>query len=78
MIASLLRKAADVHYYDPLVPTLTLPDGHALSSELSPGSDWDLVIVHTMHPDVDYTWAQECHVLDATYRFEDAAHRAIV
>ncbi len=78
MIASLLRNAADVHYYDPLVPTLTLPGGHTLSSEPSPGSDWDLVIVHTMHPDVDYTWAQDCHVLDATYRFEDAAHRAIV
>ena len=78
IIASLLRKAADVHYFDPLVPALTVPGGHVLSSEPSPGTDWDLVIVHTMHPGVDYSWAQECRVLDATYRFEDAARRAVV
>jgi UDP-N-acetyl-D-glucosamine dehydrogenase len=78
IIASLLRKAADVHYFDPLVPALTVPGGHVLSSEQSPGTDWDLVIVHTMHPDVDYTWVQQCHVLDATYQFDDVAHRAVV
>jgi UDP-N-acetyl-D-glucosamine dehydrogenase len=78
IIASLLRKAADVHYFDPLVPTLTVPGGRVLSSEPSPGTDWDLVIVHTMHPGVDYSWAQDCRVLDATYRFEDAARRAVV
>ena len=52
MIASLLRKEADVHYFDPLVPTLTLPGGPLLASETDPGSDWDLVIVHTLHPGV--------------------------
>jgi UDP-N-acetyl-D-glucosamine dehydrogenase len=78
MIASLLRKAADVHYFDPLVPDLTLPGGHTLSSEASPGADWDLVIVHTLHPGVDYSWAQSCRVLDATYRFDAAPGRAVV
>jgi UDP-N-acetyl-D-glucosamine dehydrogenase len=78
MIASLLRKAADVHYFDPLVPDLTLPGGQTLSSEASPGADWDLVIVHTLHPGVDYSWAQSCRVLDATYRFDAAPGRAVV
>ena len=78
MLVSLLRKGADVHYYDPLVPEVALPDGRALQSETDPGSDWDLVIVHTMHPGVDYAWASECRVLDATYRFTDGAVRAVV
>jgi UDP-N-acetyl-D-glucosamine dehydrogenase len=78
MIASLLHKAADVHYFDPLVPTLTLPGGQSLSSEASPGADWDLVIIHTLHPGVDYSWAQSCRVLDATYRFDAAPGRAVV
>ncbi len=78
IIASLLDKAVDVHYYDPLVPTLTAPGGQTLTSEPSPGTDWDLVIVHTVHPDVDYAWARECRVLDATYQFDDAAHRVVV
>ena len=51
------RKGADVRFYDPLVPSVTLPDRQVLSSETSPGTDWDLVIVHTLHPGVDYTWA---------------------
>ena len=36
MIESLLRKSADVHYFDPLVPSLTLPGGAVLTSETSP------------------------------------------
>jgi UDP-N-acetyl-D-mannosaminuronate dehydrogenase len=78
LIATLLRKGADVHYYDPLVPTLSLPGGQELASEASPGTNWDLVIVHTLHPQVDYSWARECRVLDATYRFDEAPSRAVV
>ncbi len=78
ILASLLRKGADVHYFDPLVPTLTVPGGHALSSDTDPGSDWDLVIVHTVHPEVDYSWALGCEVLDATYRFDEASRRTLV
>jgi len=78
LIAGLLRESADVRYYDPLVPTLTVPGGLTLSSEPDPGTDWDLVIVHTTHPDVDYAWAHKCHVLDATYQFDDAPERVVV
>jgi UDP-N-acetyl-D-glucosamine dehydrogenase len=78
MITGLLRKAADVHYYDPLVPSITLPGGQVLCSEAEPGTDWDLVIVHTVHPGFDYSWARSCRVLDATYRFADADRRTVV
>ena len=78
MIESLRRKGADVHYFDPLVPVLRLPGGGELTSEVSPGMEWDLVIVHTLHPGVDYSWANMCRVLDATYRFDAAGVRAVV
>jgi UDP-N-acetyl-D-glucosamine dehydrogenase len=78
MIESLLRKGADVHYFDPLVPSLTLPGGQVLTGEVNPGVEWDLVVVHTLHPGVDYSWANMCRVLDATYRFDNAAFRAVV
>ncbi len=78
LIAGLLDEAADVRYYDPLVPELTLPAGQMLSSEPDPGTDWDLAIVHTTHPDVDYAWVRKCRVLDATYQFEDAPERVVV
>jgi UDP-N-acetyl-D-glucosamine dehydrogenase len=78
IMTGLLRKGADVHYYDPLVPSITLPGGQELHSEDSPGSGWDLVIVHTIHPGFDYTWAQDCQVLDATYRFGDSPRRTVV
>ena len=78
LISSLLGKSADVHYFDPLVPVLRLPTGQTLSSEVDPGTIWDLVIVHTVHPEVDYSWARKCRVLDATYGFEDAPARTVV
>jgi UDP-N-acetyl-D-glucosamine dehydrogenase len=77
LIAGLLRESADVRYYDPLVPVLTVPGGLTLNSEPDPDTDWDLVIVHTTHPDVDYAWARKCHVLDATYQFDDAPERVV-
>lgn len=78
VIAGLLDCAADVHYYDPLVPTLAVRGGPTLTSEPNPESGWDLVIVHTVHPGVDYSWAHKCHLLDATYQFEGAADRAVL
>ena len=59
IIAGLIRQGADVHYYDPLVPDIRLGDGRLMSSELAPGEDWDLTLIHTLHPGVDYTWAED-------------------
>jgi UDP-N-acetyl-D-glucosamine dehydrogenase len=60
------------------VPDLKLPDGAVLRSEADPDTEWDLVIVHTLHPGVDHSWASKSRVLDATYRFDSAAVRAVV
>jgi nucleotide sugar dehydrogenase len=80
IIAGLIRHGADVRYYDPLIPVVRLDDGWLMSSELAPrGQDWDLAVIHTLHPDVDYTWAHDCRqVLDATYQFDGARNRAVV
>jgi hypothetical protein len=41
------------------------------SQERPSGGDWDLVIIHTIHPDIDYSWIGDCKlVLDATYQFD--------
>ncbi len=79
IIADLVRRGAQVSYFDPLVPEVPLPGG-AMTGESDPqGPDYDLVLIHTLHPGVEYDWAAECpRVLDATYRFEAAKHRQVV
>ncbi|HEY7145803.1 MAG TPA: nucleotide sugar dehydrogenase [Streptosporangiaceae bacterium] len=80
LIAHLLDAGAQVSYYDPLIPSLRLPGGRELSSCPAPGgSRWDLAVVHTIHPGADYSWVSQCpRVLDATYQFDAAPHRAVV
>jgi UDP-N-acetyl-D-glucosamine dehydrogenase len=80
IMAGLIRRGAHVRYYDPLVPTVRLTDGRELRSEEEPrGADYDLALIHTLHPGTDYAWARDCpQVLDATYQFDAAAHRAVV
>jgi len=80
LMARLLDAGAEVAYYDPLIPQLRLPDGRESRSQDAPGaSRWDLVIVHTIHPGVDYSWISDCpRVLDATYQFDGAPHREVV
>jgi UDP-N-acetyl-D-mannosaminuronate dehydrogenase len=80
IIADLLRRGARVAYHDPLVPELRLPTGEVLTGRPQPlAADWDLALIHTLHPGVDYGWAVDCPlVLDATYRFQAAKHREVV
>jgi nucleotide sugar dehydrogenase len=80
LIAGLIRDGAEVAYYDPLIPSVRLPDGRLISSTPAPGgADYDLAVIHTVHPGVDYSWAQDCpQVLDATYKFDGAAHCSVV
>ena len=80
IIAGLMHRGADVHYYDPLVPDVRLDDGWQMSSEAAPcGAEWDLAVIHTVHPGLDYSWAEDCPlVLDATYQFDGASNRAVV
>jgi UDP-N-acetyl-D-glucosamine dehydrogenase len=80
LIAGLLREGAEVSYYDPLIPSLSLPGGLEMLSQEAPyGPDWDLAVIHTLHPGIDYSWVKECpRVLDATYQFDSAPQRVVV
>jgi len=80
IMAGLRRGGAEVSLYDPLVPEVPQPDGPPLRSVAAPaGPDYDLAVIHTLHPGVDYAWVSDCpRVLDATYQFEDVPHRALV
>jgi UDP-N-acetyl-D-glucosamine dehydrogenase len=80
IIDDLVARGAAVSYYDPLVPVLRLPAGQEIHTITDPrGEDFDLAIVHTLHPGVSYAWVAACkQVLDATYQFDAAPHRAVV
>ncbi|MFE0021049.1 nucleotide sugar dehydrogenase [Amycolatopsis sp. NPDC059021] len=71
----LAHRGAKVDYYDPLVMRVTLADGTVADSAIDPdGADWDLVLIHTVHPGHDYGWISDCPiVVDATYRFDSTA-----
>jgi UDP-N-acetyl-D-glucosamine dehydrogenase len=80
LLASLAERGADVSYYDPLVACVELPGGEQLKSVAAPrGEDFDLAIVHTLHPGASYAWVAGCpRVLDGTYQFEQAPHRVVI
>jgi UDP-N-acetyl-D-glucosamine dehydrogenase len=72
IIGYLVDRGARVEYYDPLVPSVALPNGDRMDSAVDPrGDGWDLALIHTVHPDHDYGWIAGCPmVVDATYKFE--------
>jgi UDP-N-acetyl-D-glucosamine dehydrogenase len=80
LMAGLIRNGADVEYYDPLIPSVRLPGGRLMTSTPAPrGPDYDLAVIHTVHADADYSWADSCpQVLDATYKFDGGTHRSVV
>jgi UDP-N-acetyl-D-glucosamine dehydrogenase len=69
-----------VAYHDALVPSIRLGDGAVLESLADPGGqEWDLVVLHTLHPGVDHGWVGGyANVLDATYRLDEIPHRAVL
>ncbi|MDA3645360.1 nucleotide sugar dehydrogenase [Saccharopolyspora indica] len=80
ILAGLRRLGIDVHYHDPLLPEIELPSGARMTSEPEPrGRDWDVTVIHTVHPGADYGWARDCpRVLDATYQFDAVPHRRVL
>jgi UDP-N-acetyl-D-glucosamine dehydrogenase len=80
IVTGLLARGVDVAYWDPLVPVLPLTQDRALVGEPDPrGEDYDLILVHTLHPDTSHDWVRTCPaVLDATYRYAGAAHREVL
>jgi UDP-N-acetyl-D-glucosamine dehydrogenase len=70
VMTSLLQAGACVHYFDPLVPRLTLHDGTVLRSVENPADvNADLVLLHTAHATITLDWlSPEAVLLNATYR----------
>ncbi|MFD6276257.1 nucleotide sugar dehydrogenase [Streptomyces sp. NPDC060209] len=79
IIGRLTAWGATVEYTDPLVPRLDL-HGVVRNSVDAPGAlDWDLVVVHTVHPGADLDWLDSGPaVLDVTHRLTTAATGAAV
>ncbi|MBO0841439.1 MAG: nucleotide sugar dehydrogenase, partial [Sciscionella sp.] len=78
ILDELARRGATIGYTDPMIDTVRTSAG-VLTSERNPRpGDWDLVIVHTVHPGHDHDWLLDCPVvLDTTYRLEHIAHRQV-
>lgn len=79
VIAELWRAGADVSYVDPYVASLPMGE-RELAGVTDPETiPWDLVVVHTVHPNVDHGWiANVPTVLDASYRMAGVPHRALL
>ena len=80
IIERLIAGGAQVSYVDTFVPSIRLTDGSVLTATEAPtGAAPDLVILNTVHPGVDHGWiAEHPLILDATYRFTTAPHRATI
>ncbi|WP_084960240.1 nucleotide sugar dehydrogenase [Thermoactinospora rubra] len=78
IIELLAERGAKVAYHDPLVSQVVLPGGSVMTSVPHPaGPDWDLALVHTVHPGHDYGWVADCPlVVDPTYRFAGSLTQA--
>ncbi len=77
ILSGLVALGARVTYSDPHVPRIS-SHGVELDHVDDPAAtEPDLVLVHTLHPDVDHGWiAAQPIVLDATYRL-GIAHCAV-
>jgi nucleotide sugar dehydrogenase len=79
LIVQLARAGAHVSYFDPLIPALEA-GGHYYEHVISPEtSDYDLVVLITLHPGVDYGWLHGSEsVLDCTYRSPSGRTRHVI
>ncbi|MGH3971785.1 MAG: nucleotide sugar dehydrogenase [Pseudonocardiaceae bacterium] len=76
IMAELLETGAKVAFSDPMVDSVKIA-GQVLTN-VTPSSRrrWDLVLVHTLHSGVDYSWLTQFPVvLDATYRAAQVPNR---
>jgi len=70
IIEELRSFGAEVAFEDPHIRQLTTHGGMVLQATSTPSNHrWDIVILHTLHQDVDYSWLSGQCVLDTTYMF---------
>jgi UDP-N-acetyl-D-glucosamine dehydrogenase len=79
ILDQLSSRGAEVSYLDPFVADLCLSGGRRLSSVPEPATVRPhLVIVHTLHDDLELGWLPEgVPVLDASYRLQDCPTRVV-
>ncbi|WP_319448527.1 MULTISPECIES: nucleotide sugar dehydrogenase [unclassified Mycobacterium] len=77
IIDLLAAEGAHVAYTDPKVDVIQTRAAGRLSHLSHPAEEqWDLVVVHTIHPGQDYGWlSSQPAVLDTTYRLAESAGR---
>jgi UDP-N-acetyl-D-mannosaminuronate dehydrogenase len=79
IIDELLRVGVEVAFTDVMVESVLTSSGTLLREMQPAAGEWDLVIVHTLHPNVDHAWlSTAARVLDATYSLSQLAHRSIL
>jgi UDP-N-acetyl-D-glucosamine dehydrogenase len=85
IIDGLAERGAEIRYHDALVPIIQTPQGQLMRSVTAPsGADWDLAVIHVLHPRTnnnyaDNNWIGDCpRILDATYQFNNAPHCSVV
>jgi UDP-N-acetyl-D-glucosamine dehydrogenase len=79
IIDELIRSGAQVAFTDPRVERITTAFGELVGESLPVAGAWDLAIVHTLHPGVDYSWLSGTPVvLDTTYRLPAIPQRHLL
>ncbi|WP_435854548.1 hypothetical protein [Streptomyces longwoodensis] len=64
---------AQVEYLDPLVPSARLA-GAVRTAVTDPGAtDWDLAVIHIVHPGTDLSWLDADRTLDVGHRLDAVA-----
>jgi nucleotide sugar dehydrogenase len=79
IIDRLIDAGIEVAFTDERVPSITVRSGH-LNRVADPGQfTWDLVIVHSVHPESRLDWLEsQSAVLDTTYRLTGVAWRELL
>jgi nucleotide sugar dehydrogenase len=79
IIDELVRRGAEVAFTDVMVESVRTASGTLLREPDPACADWDLVVVHTVHPGQDYGWlSSQPAVLDTTYRLAELAERHVL
>lgn len=73
------QAGAEVQYEDSRIPSIQTSSGRMESLASASSEQWDLVLLHTMHPEYATAWIErDTRVLDATYRVHQIPWRQVV
>lgn len=79
IIEELHRCGAEVAFTDVMVEKLWTSAGPLDCTPDPHRQEWDLVVVHTVHPAADHSWLSEVpNLLDASYGLPESPHRSVL